>query len=342
METGKKPDRFSVNPETWLDEPVIVLQDYQSGSKAIIAPGVGNNCVFWSVKYKGQELPILDPPESFAFLKAHPARAGVPVLWPFPGRVRNGRFTFEGEHYQMPRNDKEGINHLHGMVISAPWEAVGMEISAEGASVLSRIGPENITAEMRQGYPFKFELSLRLTLKDYLLKFEINLENKETARAIPFGFGLHPYFKIPLVATPEVPDRGDCSLRIGVEKRWPTEGGIPAGPAVPPEPGRDFKAWQVLGHQLFDDMYTGAIFKDGWTSAGFRNGEGQVEVEIRADQHFQDWVLFTPPSRQAVAIEPYTCAPNAINFAGEGLSGGHIISLGAGETWKSTVILEVK
>ena len=44
------------------------------------------------------------------------------VLIPFPGRVRDGRYTFEGQTYQMPINDKDGPNAIHGFVRLIPWE----------------------------------------------------------------------------------------------------------------------------------------------------------------------------------------------------------------------------
>src|ERR1700694_1587057 len=43
-------------------------------------------------------------------------------LIPFPGRVREGRYTFAGKTYQMERNDKEGPNAIHGFLRQVPWE----------------------------------------------------------------------------------------------------------------------------------------------------------------------------------------------------------------------------
>src|SRR5438067_2383078 len=44
------------------------------------------------------------------------------VLIPFPGRVRDGRYTFAGHSYQMPCNDKDGPNAIHGFLRLVPWE----------------------------------------------------------------------------------------------------------------------------------------------------------------------------------------------------------------------------
>ena len=43
------------------------------------------------------------------------------VLIPFPGRVADGRYSFDGQTYQLERNDKEGPNAIHGFVRAMPW-----------------------------------------------------------------------------------------------------------------------------------------------------------------------------------------------------------------------------
>lgn len=43
------------------------------------------------------------------------------VLIPFPGRIGNGRYSFDGRTFQLECNDKEGPNAIHGFVRSLPW-----------------------------------------------------------------------------------------------------------------------------------------------------------------------------------------------------------------------------
>src|SRR5690242_12076603 len=43
------------------------------------------------------------------------------VLIPFPGRIKEGRYSFDGSAYQLERNDKEGPNAIHGFVRNMPW-----------------------------------------------------------------------------------------------------------------------------------------------------------------------------------------------------------------------------
>src|SRR5882757_7664608 len=54
---------------------------------------------------------------SLAEIAKKPTSYGVPILFPFPNRIRDGRFAFEGRefHIDPPR---------HGMVRDKPWAVV--------------------------------------------------------------------------------------------------------------------------------------------------------------------------------------------------------------------------
>jgi aldose 1-epimerase len=267
---------------------------------------------------------------------------GVPVLFPFPGRVRNARYSYEGSEFQLPRNDRSGIHHIHGLVLNQPWKVVDTPQSGEdGAHLTLQITSTDLPETARQGYPFEFALTLRYTLRGSSLSYNISVENRETSLALPFGFGLHPYFRAPMPVTQATPDRTGCLITIPAATHWPAEGGIASGAAVPTPAEQDFQRWKMLGTQPFDDMYGEAVYEQGWSRAGLRTPGSGLEVCIKADENFHDWVFFTPPDRPSVAIEPYTCPPNAINFEEEGLPGGNLIKLKAGETWLARVIFEV-
>ena len=78
------------------------------------------------------------------------------VLIPFPGRIADGRYSFDGESFQLERNDKEGPNAIHGFVRTLPWRVS----RAEPSSVVFEIRLE--AEEYRhKGYPFS--LAIRVT-----------------------------------------------------------------------------------------------------------------------------------------------------------------------------------
>src|SRR5579871_4129739 len=91
-----------------LDGTVYVLSDPAQDIRAEIWPALGFNCFHW----QEQTLDLLyaDPQ---LFQNPVPTRSGFPVLFPFPNRIRNGRFTWQGKDYQLPLNDPSHRNAIH-------------------------------------------------------------------------------------------------------------------------------------------------------------------------------------------------------------------------------------
>lgn len=343
---------YAVESGDWQGEPVMVLHDYNTQAVVMVAPQIGANTVFWSYWYHDGNVEVLETPDNPEILREHPTRAGVPVLWPFPGRVADAHYTFDGKEYQLPHNDKTGIHSIHGIVMDAKWQVdeAACSVDADGAHLVLKVGPDGVLDEWKPGYPFDFELTLTISLKGYALTYHLQVENKESQTAIPFSFGLHPYFCLPLspknlVENPAPYNERETGLiHLPVKSQWPTDGGVPTGLPHPTPENKDFQQWKPLGSELFDDMYSDVIFDNPtskYITAGCRTPETNLEVQVHADPVFQDWVLYTPPLRAAVAIEPYTSPPNAINMVHQYPEASHLITLPAGQKWSAEVIIQV-
>lgn len=338
---AEQQSRFEAVEGDWHGEPIIILRDKKSGAEAHITPGIGANCVGWSVTKNGQSYEVIEHPQTPPDLKSAKFKAGIPVLCPFPGRVRNARFNFEGQEYQLPVTDKGGVHHIHGIVINAAWQVKDKGVSAEGAFVELVIEPGDLDEERRAGYPFDYVLTLRQTLSGATLVYDMQVDNRSAGKALPFGYGLHPYFQAPLAVTGRVPDRTQLDVLIPAAKRWPADGGLPSGAPEPLQPQDDFQEWRPLGPDHFDHMYGDIKFDGEYSVAAFRDPGVGLEVQVKADREFHDWVLFTQPNRPSLCIEPYTCPPNAINFEEEGLDDGHLLIVQPGGSWQGRVIFEV-
>ena len=101
-----------------LDATLYVLQD-EAGNRATIWPALGFNCFQWQTVVDGQTLDLLyeDPA---LFSNGRPTRSGIPVLFPFPNRIRGGQFTWDGKKYQLPLNDSTQQNAIHGYACRHP------------------------------------------------------------------------------------------------------------------------------------------------------------------------------------------------------------------------------
>lgn len=342
METTQNIDHYRVEQGQWGSEPSVILIDSESGSRATIIPTLGANCIAWSVQHNGASLEILETPPSAEDVRSRKFRSGVPVLWPFPGRVRNARYNFEGEEHSLARTDKSGLHHIHGLVNMAVWRVTWTGSTENGARAILSIGPQDISEELTEGFPFDFELNLTFTLQGNKLTYDFAVSSKEVTRRFPFGYGLHPYFRAPLAVSAAVPDRSACEVLIPAAKIWPIEEGIPNDKPEPVPAELDFQNWRPLGTQHYDNIFTGVTYDGDLTVAGYRDGGVGLEVRLIADAVHREWVLFTQPNRPSLCIEPYTCPPNAVNFKEENLYNAGLVVLEPGAQWQSQIIFEVR
>ena len=64
-------------------------------------------------------------------------------------------------------------------------------------------------------------------------------------------------------------------------------------------------------------------------------------MRLAAGSDFRELVLFTPGHRQAMCLEPYTCATDAINLHQRGVDAGWRV-LPSGESWSAEVVCDVE
>src|SRR4051812_11609658 len=143
--------RFQVMEETrrtqnYLDGTFVVLKDLQENAVAEIWPALGFNCVRWSTADKnGPTDWLFASPQLLE--ETRPTRSGIPILFPFPNRIRAGQFSWEGKSYRLPLNDPTQKNAIHGFACRYPWRVIDGGSDGESAWVTgefwaSRDAPE--------------------------------------------------------------------------------------------------------------------------------------------------------------------------------------------------------
>lgn len=103
------------------------------------------------------------------------------VLIPWPNRITDGRYEWDGETYQLPLNEPPYA--IHGLVRDAEWDVAGP-------------GAFSYTLEPSAGYPFRLKLRMEYALGDGGLSVRCVAENAGD-RAAPFAAGFHPYIARP-------------------------------------------------------------------------------------------------------------------------------------------------
>jgi aldose 1-epimerase len=285
-------------------EDVITLTT--KNAKANVWPSRGFNCVNWMIKKPDGDWGHILYSASDWVENPVPTRSGNPILFPFPNRLANGRFDSLGQTYQLPLTEATKTHAIHGFAPREPWTIVGSGTLDTTAFVTARL---RLTA---LPWPGELAISLTSTLSDQTLSLDAVIENYGSASA-PYGLGYHAYFRHPLAPTGELIDR--LHFRCQADRLWVCDNNIPTGELVPTPAELNFASPRPLNQTQFDTLLTnvkpGPI---GRILATLMHPDHSGTVAISADDSFSHLVLFTPSHRQAIAIEPYTCATNAANL----------------------------
>ena len=165
----------------------------------------------YELKVKGKNL-FVSPESLKAYREQRWFCCGMPILWPWVGRIDRDHYFFQGKKFFF--NNALGNLQLdqaklptHGLLSFDPrWEVVKTGASdAEGAFITSRVEFYKYPDLMAQ-FPFAHTIEVTYRLKDGKLETTTKVSNVGRA-PMPFHLGHHPYFR------PEGPR----------EQRWCTE-----------------------------------------------------------------------------------------------------------------------
>jgi len=150
---------------------------------------------------------------------------------------------------------------------------------------------------------------------------------------LPFGLGLHPYFRVPLgpVGRPD-----DCQVTVPASEYWQLENMLPTGKRLPADGPRGLARGLRFGEARLDDIFTGLSYSDGWCRATLEDPSHGRLLEVVFSEQFRNCVVYNPPHREAICIEPYTTVPDAFSLASQGVETG-LNLLQPGQTWRAQV-----
>jgi aldose 1-epimerase len=319
-----------------VDGTVYVLEDAAGGPRADIWPAAGFNAFRWRARAAGRELELLYSNPRF-LEDPVPTRSGIPVLFPFPNRLRAGRFPWDGKDYQLPLNDPAKQNAIHGFACRHPWRVVAQGADASGAWLTGEFQGAVDAPECRPLWPADYRLRLTYRLGPDRLRLEALVENPDRV-PLPFGLGFHPYFQVPEAAG----GAEETWVAAPVRELWELVDSLPTGVRRPVDPARDLRRPQRFTELTLDDVLTGL---EPLPQPGGLYRRGRVErradravLHLLTSEPFRELVAFTPPHRQAVCLEPYTCVTDAIHLQQRGVDAGLLV-LAPGGRWEGVVAL---
>jgi len=201
--------------------------------------------------------------------------AGSFAMTPFAGRIRDGRFSFDGRDYRLPIN--MGRHAIHGYGFDRPWQI-------EPGSSPNEVG---LVHELAAPWPFSGRTRASFHLEPDCLAMGLAIEADEP---MPASTGYHPWFRRRLAA----PGSGELELEVSPGQMYERdEVGMPTGRLVPPKP----RPW--------DDCFLGMAGAPVLVWPGF----GRITIESEADH----WVIFDEHP-DVICVEPQSGPPDAPNL----------------------------
>lgn len=227
---------------------------------------------------------------------------GAPLI-PWPNRLGDGRYRFDGVDHQVAITEPDKNNAIHGLLRWRPWQVLRQERTR--VTMGTRLFP-------MQGYPYLLDVEVDYALGGEGLRVTTTATNVGLGPC-PYGAGQHPYLS---------PGSGlvdGCTLQLEAATRILTdERQLPTGTEATAGTAYDFAEARTIGAQRLDFAFTDlARDTDGraWARLGGPDG-GHAELWVDGSypiiEVYTGDTLAPGRRRRGLGTEPMTCPPNAL------------------------------
>ncbi|MDP5316219.1 aldose epimerase family protein [Streptomyces poriferorum] len=301
-----------LRPSTGRGRPTGGRPEEPAPSEVVPASPTGEQ---WTLTWQGQQAvvvqlgaalrhyevdgrPVLD-----GFASGAPITAGRgQVLVPWPNRIGDGRYTFDGADLQLPLTEPEKGNAIHGLLRWVPWRLQAR--SEEALRLAGVIRPQ-------PGYPFLLDVTAEYRLGPAGLDVSVRATNVGDGPA-PYGVGQHPYLTLGA-------DTVDTALlTVPARQRFLTDDrGLPAGQEPVEGTDFDFRTARPIGSRQLDTAFALDRGDDDVAVVRLAHPSGTHGVDVRLGEGTRYVQIYTGDTlpeterRRGVAVEPMSCPPDS-------------------------------
>jgi aldose 1-epimerase len=244
-----------------------------------------------------------------------PLKASCFPLLPFGNRVRDNRFSFNGQAFTLTPNQPWDRHYLHGDGWLTRWNVLATTDSEVSFGMQHAAGPES---------PYAFAAEILYKLRADVLSVTLTVSN-QSEQPLPFGLGLHPYFPL----TPRT------TLQASATGWFVEEAEFMPGTLEAVPDALDFSEARRPPRQWINNGFT------GWNGrAKIVWPENSLALTITGSTGFRDYFVFMSDTRfepgflgDYFCFEPMTHRADAHNM--EALGG--LAVLAPGETLRGCV-----
>ena len=219
-------------------------------------------------------------------------------LSPFPCRIAAGKYSFEGQSYQF-KNIFGDCTAIHGLLYNKAF-TITEEMADDSFAALNL---EYVYKNDDPAYPFVYSCRARYVLHgDGVLEVETKVTNLGD-KTIPIADGWHPYFQLGgKVNDWQLQFYSDAIVEFD-------EHLVPTGNLARYD---TFTSSRLIGDTFLDNCF---VLKPGLTNAACElySPANGLKVSFFPETAYPYLQIYTPPSRQSIAIENLSAAPDAFN-----------------------------
>jgi aldose 1-epimerase len=219
-------------------------------------------------------------------------------LSPWPCRIPDGKYVFEGKEYQFTHLFKDGTA-IHGLIFNKPFTLLGETTDEASASVALEYRYDREDS----GYPFDYVIGVRYILHPGSVLEIVTTVTNLDQHVIPIADGWHPYFQLGGKAN-DWQVQFHVSAIVEFDQRL-----VPTGKLVQYDA---FDAPKKLGEIFLDNCFA---LKQQLVSAACElfNPDNGIRVSFFPDASYPYLQLYTPDHRQSIAVENLSGAPDCFN-----------------------------
>ncbi len=219
------------------------------------------------------------------------------LLMPWVNRVRNGNYSYLGKNYQLPINEHNLGNAIHGFMARKPFRILQQTKNESEASITLGYTFDG----SYQGFPFPFEAYLTYSL-DTFGNFNFTLAGKNTGISpMPFAIGWHPYFQLGN-------NLNDLTLCFDSIEKYLSDS------QMIPLKAEKFLAQNgmTLASEKPDNVYL--LIQKEQTKVVLQNHRMEAALSlVFSSEKFPYFVAFCPEGKECIALEPMTGNTDCFN-----------------------------
>ena len=263
---------------------IIIANDHQH---IIINPEIGASILSYLIYHQGEWQPVFRIAEN----ANHAIEAACFPMAPYCGRIKNASFKFKDQTINLPVSEGFEPNAIHGQCWNNPWEVDEQDKTSVKLSYI----------HLPDAWPWGYITYLTIELEENCLWFRLSIRNLSD-QPMPCGIGLHPYFM----------KNEDVSLSTSTDEVWLTKDDLPQKKV------EATGTWSLKQNKKLSEFICDHNFV-GWNGqATIKWPKENIQLNLTADEIFQNTVLFCPNDENFFCFEPVSLVADGFNLASNG------------------------